>query len=110
MRFAIVELDKNKNIDTEKIGTFGFSGSGFTQVLFAMNDYRIKQLLTLKVAFTWIVLPVYTSTNWVIDANPLDQLPAKPSGVGVEGGSKFELGLALSFHNLLLLQALRVAT
>jgi hypothetical protein len=55
MRFAIVELDKNKNIDTEKIGTFGFSGSGFTQVLFAMNDYRIKQLLTLKVAFTWIV-------------------------------------------------------
>ena len=48
MRSAIVELQKNKSVDGEKIGTFGFSGSGFSQVLFAMNDYRIKAVADIE--------------------------------------------------------------
>jgi len=48
MRFAIVALEQNGNIDSEKIGTFGFSGSGFSQVVFAMNDYRIKAVADIE--------------------------------------------------------------
>src|SRR5436190_18700581 len=48
MRFAIAFLEKNGNIDKDKIGTFGFSGSGFSQVLFAMNDYRIKAVADIE--------------------------------------------------------------
>ena len=48
MRFAIVELQKHTNVDGERIGTFGFSGSGFSQVLFAMNDYRIKAVADIE--------------------------------------------------------------
>ncbi len=47
MRFAISYLLKNKNA-SDDIGTFGFSGSGFSQVLFAMNDYRIKALADIE--------------------------------------------------------------
>ena len=48
MRFALAFLEKNGNIDNNKIGTFGFSGSGFSQVLFAMNDYRIKAVADIE--------------------------------------------------------------
>jgi dienelactone hydrolase len=48
MRFAIAFLEKNANIDKDKIGTYGFSGSGFSQVLFAMNDYRIKAVADIE--------------------------------------------------------------
>ncbi|HEY6977509.1 MAG TPA: hypothetical protein VH396_14525 [Chitinophagaceae bacterium] len=48
MRFVIVALEKNGNIDDKKIGTFGFSGSGFSQVVFAMNDYRIKAVADIE--------------------------------------------------------------
>ena len=48
MRFAISYLEKNAAIDIDKIGTFGFSGSGFSQVLFAMNDYRIKAVSDIE--------------------------------------------------------------
>jgi tetratricopeptide (TPR) repeat protein len=48
MRFAIAFLEKNANIDKDKIGAFGFSGSGFSQVLFAMSDYRIKALADIE--------------------------------------------------------------
>src|SRR5215467_6683849 len=41
MQFAIAYLSKNGNVNDD-IGTFGFSGSGFSQVLFAMYDQRVK--------------------------------------------------------------------
>lgn len=48
MQLAISHLVRNENIDANKIGTFGFSGSGFMQVLLAMNDYRIKALADIE--------------------------------------------------------------
>ncbi|MEP7372561.1 MAG: hypothetical protein ABI675_04180 [Chitinophagaceae bacterium] len=48
MRFAIAFLEKAANTDKDKIATFGFSGSGFSQVLFAMNDYRIKAVADIE--------------------------------------------------------------
>ena len=48
MQFAIAYLEKNESVDEEKIGTFGFSGSGFSQVLFAMCDYRIKAVADIE--------------------------------------------------------------
>jgi hypothetical protein len=48
MQFAINYLQNNTGIDEHKIGTFGFSGSGFSQVLFAMYDYRIKALADIE--------------------------------------------------------------
>ena len=48
MRFVMAFLDKNSGIDNDRIGTFGFSGSGFSQVLFAMNDYRIKAVADIE--------------------------------------------------------------
>jgi len=48
MRFVIVELQNNKNIDNDRTGTFGFSGSGFSQVLFSMNEYRIKAVADIE--------------------------------------------------------------
>jgi hypothetical protein len=48
MRFVMAYLEKNAGIDKDKIGTFGFSGSGFSQVLFAMNDYHIKAVADIE--------------------------------------------------------------
>ncbi|MGC4034868.1 MAG: hypothetical protein QM764_02830 [Chitinophagaceae bacterium] len=48
MRLVMIELEKTGTIDMEKIGTFGFSGSGFSQVLFAMNDYRVKAVADIE--------------------------------------------------------------
>ena len=48
MRFVISYLEKNANIDHDKIGTFGFSGSGFSQVLFAMNDYQVRAVADIE--------------------------------------------------------------
>ncbi len=48
MRFVIAFLDKNSSIDIDRIGTFGFSGSGFSQVLFAMNEHRIKAVADIE--------------------------------------------------------------
>ena len=45
---SLAFLDKNSGIDNDNIGTFGFSGSGFSQVLFAMNDYRIKAVADIE--------------------------------------------------------------
>ena len=48
MRFVISYLEKRNDISHDKIGTFGFSGSGFSQVLFAMKDYRIKAVADIE--------------------------------------------------------------
>jgi len=47
MQFVISYLSKNENINDD-IGSFGFSGSGFSQVLFAMSDYRVKALADIE--------------------------------------------------------------
>jgi tetratricopeptide (TPR) repeat protein len=39
---AVVYAGKNFNIEDDNIGTYGFSGSGFSQLLFAMNNFRVK--------------------------------------------------------------------
>jgi hypothetical protein len=48
MRFTINYLGKLGSIDPDRVGTFGFSGSGFSQVLFAMNDYKIKAVADIE--------------------------------------------------------------
>ncbi|MEP7323247.1 MAG: CocE/NonD family hydrolase [Saprospiraceae bacterium] len=47
---VIAFLKKDGHIDEHKIGTFGFSGSGFIQVLLAMHDVRIKALADMESA------------------------------------------------------------
>lgn len=48
MQFAIHYLINKESADASKIGTFGFSGSGFIPVLFGMYDYRIKALADIE--------------------------------------------------------------
>lgn len=48
MQQAISFLGKQTNVDKTNTGTFGFSGSGFTQVLFAMHDFRVKALADIE--------------------------------------------------------------
>ena len=48
MQFVISSLGKTAGINTNNVGTFGFSGSGFTQVYLAMHDYRIKALVDIE--------------------------------------------------------------
>ena len=48
MQQAIAYLIRTGTIDDGKIGTFGFSGSGFSQVLLAMYDYRIKAVADIE--------------------------------------------------------------
>ncbi len=48
MQMSISHLIKNQSVDKERIGTFGFSGSGFVQVHLAMFDNRIKALADIE--------------------------------------------------------------
>lgn len=48
MQQAIAYLNDAGMIDDEKIGSYGFSGSGFTQVIFTMYDYRIRALADIE--------------------------------------------------------------
>jgi tetratricopeptide (TPR) repeat protein len=48
LQLVISRLMKTENINENAIGTFGFSGSGFVQVLLAMHDYRIKALADIE--------------------------------------------------------------
>jgi len=48
MQFTLTYLEKNANIDAANLGTFGFSGSGFSQVLFAMYDPRVKAVADIE--------------------------------------------------------------
>ncbi|PWT97452.1 MAG: hypothetical protein C5B52_13895 [Bacteroidetes bacterium] len=47
LQFAIEWLQKHENVSNQ-LGTFGFSGSGFTQVLFAMYDLRVQALADIE--------------------------------------------------------------
>jgi hypothetical protein len=48
MQHAIAHVVKSGIADETRIGAFGFSGSGFTQILFGMYDYRIKAVADLE--------------------------------------------------------------
>ena len=48
MQRAIEYVSETGMINEGVIGTFGFSGSGFTQVLFAMQDFRIGALADIE--------------------------------------------------------------
>jgi len=48
MQFALNYLKRIEGIDMNTIGTFGFSGSGFSQVLFSMYDYRVKAVADIE--------------------------------------------------------------
>jgi len=47
MQYVISWLQRAGMVN-EEIGTFGFSGSGFSQVLFAMRDFRVKALADIE--------------------------------------------------------------
>lgn len=48
MRFTMAHLAKNWPVDMDRVGTFGFSGSGFSQVVMAMNDFRVKAVADIE--------------------------------------------------------------
>lgn len=48
LQHAMKHISRTYSINPEKIGTFGFSGSGFVQVLFAMNDPRVSALADIE--------------------------------------------------------------
>jgi dienelactone hydrolase len=50
MQRVIAHLRRSRRIDEEQVGTYGFSGSGFSQVLLAMNDPRVKALADIESA------------------------------------------------------------
>ncbi|MGZ5221931.1 MAG: CocE/NonD family hydrolase [Chitinophagaceae bacterium] len=50
MQKAITYLSRAYKIDPDHIGTFGFSGSGFSQLLLAMNDPRIAAYADIESA------------------------------------------------------------
>ncbi len=49
-QFAVHWATKGLSIDEKRIGTFGFSGSGFTPVLFGMFDKRVKAMADIESA------------------------------------------------------------
>jgi hypothetical protein len=48
MQFALGKLQQLDYIDKDKVGVFGFSGSGFIPVLFSMFDLRVQALADLE--------------------------------------------------------------
>jgi hypothetical protein len=50
MQQAIAYICKTRQIDENNIGSYGFSGSGFSQVLLTMNDSRIGALADIESA------------------------------------------------------------
>jgi tetratricopeptide (TPR) repeat protein len=48
LQHVIKELNRSGMVDAKRIGTFGFSGSGFVQVLLSMYDPRISALADME--------------------------------------------------------------
>ncbi len=48
MQLAMTWMVNNTNADLAKIGSYGFSGAGFSQVLMAMSEKRIKAIADLE--------------------------------------------------------------
>ena len=48
MQFTLTYLKEQANVDVNKLGSFGFSGSGFSQVLFSMYDSRVKAVADIE--------------------------------------------------------------
>jgi dienelactone hydrolase len=70
MQQAIAYLNRTATIDADNIGTYGFSGSGFSQVLLAMNDPRIKALADMESAlYGEGIWALFSSSNYYNAAN-----------------------------------------
>ncbi|MEO9850291.1 MAG: CocE/NonD family hydrolase [Reichenbachiella sp.] len=48
MQLGMTWMVKNMSVDPGKIGSYGFSGAGFSQVLLAMSEPRIKAIADLE--------------------------------------------------------------
>ena len=48
MQLAMTWMVNNMSVDPDKIGSYGFSGAGFSQVLMAMYEKRIKAIADLE--------------------------------------------------------------
>lgn len=57
IRFAVHMLKTFFHFDEDNLGTYGFSGSGFSQLIFAMNDPRVRAIADLESAY-------YTGAAW----------------------------------------------
>lgn len=65
MQEAITYINGMGMIDENSIGTYGFSGSGFSQVLLAMNDYRIGALADIESAlYGEGIWEIFSSSNY----------------------------------------------
>lgn len=65
MQQAIARLSRRTLFDENKIGTFGFSGSGFAQVLLAMQDPRIAAVADIESAlYGEGIYPIFSSSNY----------------------------------------------
>jgi len=65
MQQAITYINRMGMIDENSIGTYGFSGSGFSQVLLAMNDYRIGALADIESAlYGEGIWDIFSSSNY----------------------------------------------
>ncbi|MBD2699069.1 hypothetical protein IC229_00355 [Spirosoma sp. BT702] len=71
MQLAISYLQKRGLIDEEKVGTLGFSGSGLTQVLFAMHDKRVGALADIESAIYGEGIMDYLGKSNFYDAKQL---------------------------------------
>ncbi len=65
MQHAFAYLNKTGRIDENTIGTYGFSGPGFAQVLLAMNDPRIGALADIESAlYGERIWEIFSSSNY----------------------------------------------
>ncbi len=65
MQQAIAYMNTTGLIDENSIGTYGFSGSGFSQVLLAMNDPRIGALADIESAlYGEGIWAIFSSSNY----------------------------------------------
>lgn len=70
MQHAIAYLVKSEIADGNNIGSYGFSGSGFSQVLLAMNDPRIRALADLESAlYGDRIWEIFSSSDYYQAAN-----------------------------------------
>lgn len=62
---TIAYINKTRSIDENNIGTYGFSGSGFSQVLLAMNDPRVAALADIESAlYGEGIWQLFSSSNY----------------------------------------------
>jgi tetratricopeptide (TPR) repeat protein len=106
MQQAIAHLKKSGMVNAENIGTFGFSGSGFSQVLLAMNDPRVAALADLESAlYGEGIWDIFSSSDLYNAANlriPFLHIYGKELGKGDTHFEQFHEKKYASRYHLLL--------